>query len=718
MKKILFTLGFLSLFGCTAEELFNYQELEYSPQSISLNHDVLGEMIIGETRRLIASFSPAESKDREIVWKCDDESVATVSPDGYVKATGLGKTIVHAISSSCPEISASCNIEVTQESGISVTDRITQSAVSSLQLFKDSKYEYDVFVRVFNSYDESIEITYSPSDGNLLNIEQTEVEECQGFVISTNSSEGAGQITLRSKSCPELYLELPFEIVTPKVAEVNLEYVDEDDDGVKELRTGSEISATLTIGRTDSVFVSFKTNIDGVEIPENSKVQVVSESDNVSLGEVVYNPDRSVLFTVSAREDAVPGGQAEIKVVSEDEGNHEAILNLTLDKPAVKGLVLDKEISRPVHAGDTVMLSVYTLPTDAYMQEVTWCSEDNSIASVNPDPENGHKCAVRIIPDFEFDPSDPEKTEKCVFAVSKENEDIKAGCRMLPYQYVPLQGVMVTDQWGNRIAGSTYIQPTGGTKEQSTYSECSVQYCSGTGTADSPFNNPAGDWGDATPAFPDAAKCGSIKVYLTATVYPFTYPEIADPDTKFCWVNSLGDRFAIPTEENQDGHIAGKSTKVPDKSCPTYTGLDGKYSFSDIQIGKTILFWTGNGRGDSDMTMVRLFEYDPLTAKDANAEKRLLFKFNVHIMEKDKENIKRSNWTMALPGTGGGRLFRMYRPASLGWMGSEDRLDITPWPWTGPDVKPAKGPEPYTDNYKKQGLPDVNITDGNPDKIN
>ena len=227
------------------------------------------------------------------------------------------------------------------------------------------------------------------------------------------------------------------------------------------------------------------------------------------------------------------------------------------------------------------------------------------------------------------------------------------------------------------------------------------------------FNYPAGEWGEAEPSFPDAQKCGSRQVWLTASVWPYTYPKIADPETKFCWSGSIMDRFAIPAAGNEDGNVTGTTGKA----CPNYGGSDGKHAFSDVQIGKTVLVWTGNGGANSPMTKISLYEYDPNTAGDATAAKKLLFKFYVHVCDNARKADNRCNWLMNIPGTTNkGRLFRMYRPQTPGWLGSADKTDKVPWPWTGPDVKPSKGPEPYTQNYKTQILSDrPNITEGNPD---
>ena len=717
MRKLILGLvtTILLLGGCQAPDLFDMTEIRQDAVALELNRDALESMITGETRRLVASFVPAEVADRTLVWESGNETVATVE-NGVVRAVGLGKTEITASSPVYDGIKAVCTVNVDKESGISITDLATGDIVEDeLMFFKNETYEFSYFIKVFNSFDERVSVSVESEEiddvENFVTVEQKVFGEDPGFAVTVKQTEGTGKIVVTSVSQEDLVHDLPFKVVSPHVADISLAYMDEDSDGNRKIVSGQETEATLTIGRTGEISIAFETDIDGVEYPENPSVRVSSDNANVILGEPQYNPDRTIVFSAQAMETAAEGEIAGITVVSQDNPEAMAVIRLTLDKPAVLSLVLNRELSDPVHAGDTVQLSVTTLPSDAYDQNVVWESEDRTVAEVAATQKNPQKSIVSVKPDFVFDPENPEATEKLIFVSSAGNPAVKAQCKLRPYQYVPVEGIMITDQWGNRISGTAYS----GTKEGDTYVECSAQYCSGgnKATKTAPFNYPAGEWGEAEPSFPDAQKCGSRQVWLTASVWPYTYPKIADPDTEFCWSGSIQNRFAIPAAGNEDGNVTGTTGK----ECTTYNGNDGKYAFSDVQIGKTVLFWTGNGGGDSPMTRISLYEYDPNTAYDATAAKKLLFKFYIHVCDNARKADYRSNWLMNIPGTTNkGRLFRLYRPQTPGWLGSTDKTDKVPWPWTGPDVKPSKGPEPYTQNYKTQVLSDrPNITEGNPD---
>lgn len=88
-------------------------EKEVVPVSgISLEKEVL-KMTVGETYRLTAKVSPEDATDKTVVWKSEDESIATVDGEGLVKAIkGGSKTTIIAASG---EFSASCTVMIEKE---------------------------------------------------------------------------------------------------------------------------------------------------------------------------------------------------------------------------------------------------------------------------------------------------------------------------------------------------------------------------------------------------------------------------------------------------------------------------------------------------------------------------------------------------------------------------------------------------------------------------
>lgn len=91
------------------------------------------KMKVGETYHLTAKVSPEDATDKSVVWKSEDESIATVDQEGLVTAVkGGSKTMITATSG---DFSASCSVTIEKEvipvEGISLDKEIIEMAVGS-----------------------------------------------------------------------------------------------------------------------------------------------------------------------------------------------------------------------------------------------------------------------------------------------------------------------------------------------------------------------------------------------------------------------------------------------------------------------------------------------------------------------------------------------------------------------------------------------------------
>lgn len=90
-------------------------------------------MKVGETYHLTAKVSPEDATDKSVVWKSEDESIATVDQEGLVTAVkGGSKTMITATSG---DFSASCAVTIEEEvipvKGITLDKEIIEMAVGS-----------------------------------------------------------------------------------------------------------------------------------------------------------------------------------------------------------------------------------------------------------------------------------------------------------------------------------------------------------------------------------------------------------------------------------------------------------------------------------------------------------------------------------------------------------------------------------------------------------
>ena len=66
-------------------------------------------LLVGQTDKLTATVTPENTTDKTIIWKSDNEAVATVGTDGTVTAVSVG---VANITATCGEATATCNVTV------------------------------------------------------------------------------------------------------------------------------------------------------------------------------------------------------------------------------------------------------------------------------------------------------------------------------------------------------------------------------------------------------------------------------------------------------------------------------------------------------------------------------------------------------------------------------------------------------------------------------
>ena len=91
------------------------------------------KMKVGETYHLTAKVSPEDATDKSVVWKSEDESIATVDQEGLVTAVkGGSETMITATSG---EFSASCAVTIEEDvipvKGITLDKEIIEMAVGS-----------------------------------------------------------------------------------------------------------------------------------------------------------------------------------------------------------------------------------------------------------------------------------------------------------------------------------------------------------------------------------------------------------------------------------------------------------------------------------------------------------------------------------------------------------------------------------------------------------
>lgn len=609
MKKILFLfISVLLLASCSDNEVSTDSEFYYGLKAITLNKTEIKNMITGDTRQLRASFKPAEATDKTVEWISDNSSVAEVDENGKVTATGKGNATI-TVTTPDGAIQASCTIEVTQTSGITIHDAISDDILNEndplIFLIGSDAREFYCFVSVHNSLNKNV--TIKSGNEEILSVDYESVNgETHFSLLPTDdkSKQGETTVTITSVANLEMKFVLPVKVLDANVTEVKLGFDKEGQDATDAL------SGSVTINTSVNVNVFFATTIPGITTPTNPKVFCNSSNPQVATvpatGSISYDGKVTVPVTLIDNPDnAINDAQSVITITSED-GNHSATFTVTAKMPRVERIELNTTLSRPIVAGDTCHLSVKVYPEDAYIKTVTWSSENESIATVDA---NG---IVTIKPDFGFDPENYTASEIKITATSNDNASLSESCTLRPFQYTEVQGVIVKDQWGNRMKGAL----SGGSK-LTTAGDFAIQYCSGSGGKTIGEISP---WGTPNPPVAGVEQLGCIRVTFTATPWPNTYPNITDPTQEFFWTSSSDNKMCIPRDDDPEGTLSVGSYK-------NSSGDDAK----DIikKKGQTCTFFTAS-KSTSDASVIRIYKVDPSDIGDGKASKAILFKFGVH----------------------------------------------------------------------------------------
>lgn len=123
-------------FWTIEEENFNTENLyqfRYVAERIIIDTEEI-ELYKGEEFSLNTTIWPEDTFDRTVYYTSSDENISTVSEEGLVTGISVGTTTITA---TCGDVSATCEVTVTEEDGIEyiLTDSDSLISVYSLQGF-------------------------------------------------------------------------------------------------------------------------------------------------------------------------------------------------------------------------------------------------------------------------------------------------------------------------------------------------------------------------------------------------------------------------------------------------------------------------------------------------------------------------------------------------------------------------------------------------------
>lgn len=295
--------------------------------SVSLNKSE-ASLYEGETVSLIATITPSNATNKNVIWSSSDTSVATVL-NGKVTALKAGTTSI-TVTTEDGGKTATCNVTVKAKVvGVS----LNRTAVT---LYEGESFTLIATITPENATNKNV--IWSSSNTSVATVANGEITALEvGSATITVTTEDGG----KTAKC---YIS-----VKAKVERVSLD----------------RASITLTEGDTYSLTATIT--------PSNATNKNVIWSSN----------NTSVATVVDGKVTALKAGTATITVTTED-GGKTATCDVIVNEKIypVEGVLLDKT-SLDVVVGNTVTLVATVKPSNATNKNVIWTSSNTSVATVS-----------------------------------------------------------------------------------------------------------------------------------------------------------------------------------------------------------------------------------------------------------------------------------------------------------------------------------------------
>ncbi len=303
-------------------------------ESIAIDKETL-ELVEGDSATLTATVSPDNASDKTYAWTSSNPDVATVAEDGTVTAIAPGNTTITATSNDGGK-TASCEVSVAKR--IIHVESVTLSGETSVTAGDTVTFTY----------------TITPSDATVQDVKWSSSDES---VIKVDADGIA--VVLKNG-----------------VATITVTTVD------GEKTASAKILASPLLVSSLSIDVTSLTLAAG----EEGKLVATVAPENATNKELSWKSLTTSVATVDAEGNvkAVKPGTAKIRVSTTDGSklNAECEVTVTKAKVAVTGVSLDNTLLL-ISVGESRKLSATVKPSGATNKEVSWTSNNESVATVD-----------------------------------------------------------------------------------------------------------------------------------------------------------------------------------------------------------------------------------------------------------------------------------------------------------------------------------------------
>ena len=286
----------------------------------------------GGTTQLVAIVEPTDANDQTVTWTTSNAEIVTVDDNGNVTAVKEGKATITVTTT---DGGYTATVNVTVSSKVVSVEGITLNK-TSIELPTNSSAALKATIKPSNASNKGI--TWTSSNNKVATV------DANGRVVG--KSAGTATITATTKDGNHK------ATCTVKVNDIKVTGI-----------TLSNSSLTMNLGTTKTVTATVK--------PDNASNKAITwKSDNTSVATV----DAKGKITAKGE------GKATITATTKD-GNHKATCTVTVNRIKVTGVTVSASTAT-MYVGDTKTITATVAPNNATNKNITWKSDDTSVATV------------------------------------------------------------------------------------------------------------------------------------------------------------------------------------------------------------------------------------------------------------------------------------------------------------------------------------------------
>ena len=378
-------------------------------------------LLVGETKRLPAQISPDTARNRERIWTSSDETVATVTNDGEVKALNIGTAVV-TVTTVEGGYSDTCEIVVLEE--YAKVDGVELSTEAETLVAGHAKR---LSAKVMPNYAKNREVTWTSSDETVAKVSKDGIVSArkEGSAVITAVTADGGyrascEITVQRAIVDGIYLSTEAEALKAGVTKrlsaqispdsaLNRDVIwtssDEtvvtvtNDGVVTTLKAGTAVVTVTTVegGYSSSceiIVLEENAKVDGVELSTETETLVAGHAKNLSAKITPsYAANKEIIWTSSDESVAKVSNQGVVSARKEGsavvtattvDGGYRAFCEITVQRAVVDGIYLFTD-AEELNVGETKRLPAQISPDSALNREVIWTSSDETVVSVTND---------------------------------------------------------------------------------------------------------------------------------------------------------------------------------------------------------------------------------------------------------------------------------------------------------------------------------------------